>query len=82
MATKTAKAEANIETLRSIIEHHQHAALNFTDGPTVHVDAMTANALVTVHDALSEAGQVKFRDMLKTHAGIQKLIAFAWQHVS
>ncbi len=82
MATKTAKAHANIDTLRSIIEHHQHASLNFEDGPTVNVDAFTASAVLAVYDALNESNQAKFKAVLRTRAGFMRMVNFSWQHVS
>ena len=81
MATKTAKARAGIETLRSIVEHHQHARLNFEDGPTMAVDAFSANAMLTVHDALSPENQAGFERQLRTRRGFMRMHQFSLENV-
>jgi hypothetical protein len=81
MATKKAKATRNIDTLRNIVEHHQHAKLSFTDGPTCAVDAFTANALMTVYNALRPDLQTKFEQMITTHRGFIRTVKFTWKVV-
>ena len=76
-----AKATHSIDTLRGIIEHHQHSRLTFNAGPTCAVDVQTANAILLVYDALNEANQAKVRGMLTTHKGFKRLINFAWSQV-
>ena len=48
------------------------------------VDAQTANALITVHDALKKSGNKKtFIDTInKNKAGLVKMVDFAWKQVS
>lgn len=71
----------NVETLRSIIEHHQHACIQ-VGGKSTQVDVQTANALLTVHDALNAESRVKFAYMLAQSPGtFRRLLDFCWKQV-
>jgi len=64
------KTAARIDTLRSIVENHQHQTI---DGMLV--DAMTAQRLVQVFDALSDANKAKFDSV-----PLDRLVDLAWKH--
>ena len=66
-----APGETRIEKLRWIVEHHSFRKV---EGQVI--DAQTANALVTVHDALSPENQAKFGDV-----PLLRLVDFAWKRV-
>lgn len=61
----------NIEHLRTVVRH----GVRKVDG--VLVDATTANAILTVYDALNESGRAKLAAMR-----IDKMAAAAWKLVT
>ena len=72
----------NLDILRQITTGHQHAKIRI-GGKTSAVDMQTANALVTVHDALGGKGRTTFVAMLANSTStFNKLVSFAWEHVS
>lgn len=74
--------EDAIAHLRSVKEFHTNKALKHQDGTQTKIDPTTANALLTVHDALHPNNQKKFADHLtksKTH--FHKMLDFAWKNV-
>lgn len=60
------------ETLRRIIENYQYEKI---DG--VIVDAMTADAIITIYDAVNETNKAKFIAL-----PIEKMAKVAWQLVN
>lgn len=63
-----------VEDARLIVAHHMHGEpvpprLRSRDGYLV-LDPQTANAIVTVHDALNEANRAKFDTYDLTKAGL------------
>ena len=71
----------NLSILRDIIERHQHAKIQ-VGGKSVAVDAVTAQALVTVHDALDLENQCRFAGMTAHDSTtFQSLIDFSWSQV-
>lgn len=72
---------ASVEGLRTIVTRRQYEEFVYPDGHVL-VDMQTANALVLVYDALSEASHEKFERMLDTASGLNRLVAFAWKQVS
>jgi hypothetical protein len=47
------------------------------------IDKVTANAMVTVHDALNAANQAKFEDWVGRHRGnFANLVEMTWERVS
>jgi hypothetical protein len=71
----------NLKKLRNIVKLHQHSQLSFEHNGRARVDAFTANAMITVYDALSADGKAKFVRMLSTKAGFAKLLDFTWKHI-
>ena len=71
----------NLKKLRNIIKLHQHSQLSFEHGGRARVDAFTANAMITVYDALNADMKAKFVRMLATKSGFAKLLNFTWKHV-
>ncbi len=72
----------NLETLRTIAVRHQQAKIQ-VGGKSVAIDAVTANALVTVLDALSLENEMKFVSMLAhSQDTFQRVLDFSWAHVS
>ncbi len=61
-----------LSALRGIVEHHQHGKVE-----GVRVDATTARAIVSVHDALNAENQAKFLAM-----PIGRMADVAWKLVS
>ena len=71
----------NLKKLRNIVKLHQHSQLSFEHGGRARVDAFTANAMITVYDALNSDMKAKFVRMLSTKAGFSKLLDFTWKHI-
>jgi len=72
----------NIDAIRAIIRDHRAEKFQWPDGKSMVVDAMTANALITVYDALGPAGQSKFDRMIARSVGeFRKVVNFAWDKV-
>ena len=72
----------NLEILRQIIAGHQHSKIRIA-GKTCTVDAQTANALVTVHDALGIKNQVTFVGFLAHSTGtFHAMVDFSWKQVA
>lgn len=61
-----------IETLRLIVAEHQARLID-----NMWVDVQTANMLVTIHGALSEANHEKFETL-----PLVTLVNFGWKHVT
>ena len=68
---KLAAKEKRIDILRRIVDNHQQEKI---EGVTV--DALTANMLVTIHDALSSKSRAKF-----DRIPLKKLVDFGWSMV-
>lgn len=72
-----------LDQLRAIVKQHQYQHVTMDDGPPIRVDATTANAMVTVFDALqSESNRDKWRNLSRTRVGFMRLIDFTWKAVS
>jgi hypothetical protein len=72
-----------IDALKTIVRKHQASKIKLLDGKQISVDAMSANALVKVYDALNSRNKVKFASTLaKNLAGFHKMSAFAIKNVS
>ena len=71
-----------LDTLRKIVKDKQHAAVKFDDKKSVKVDLTTANAILTVHKALSGSSQGKFEKMLNKNKGsFAQTVDFVWKAV-
>jgi hypothetical protein len=68
-------AQTRIEMLREIVAMHQAKRIRI-DGCKVYVDALTANAIVTVYDALPPDGQAQLMAL-----PLVKAAAIAWKCV-
>ena len=81
MTTKTDRADV-LDQLRAIVKQHQYQHVTMGDGPPIRVDATTANAMVTVFDALkSDANRDKWRKLARTRAGFMRLVDFTWNAI-
>ena len=71
-----------LDTLRKIVKDKQHAAVKFDDKKSVKVDLTTANAILTVHKALSGSSQGKFEKMLNKNKGtFAQTVDFVWKAI-
>jgi|TARA_B110000285_G_scaffold235060_1_gene314487 hypothetical protein len=78
----TAINEDVLKTLRKIVKDQTAATVKFDDKKTMKVDMQTANAIVTVFDALKKPNQEKFITMLnKGKATFSQIVGFAWKAV-
>jgi hypothetical protein len=79
----TIDTNAQLVTLRSIVERHQWAYVTFDGEPsTVRVDAFTANAMTQVYDALTEEQRPRIDELMTTYEGFERVIAFVWKVLS
>ncbi len=60
---------AGIDALRAIVEEKSLKVVKWPDGTTHAVDVFTANAVITVYDALNEENQAKTERMLAASPG-------------
>ena len=71
-----------LDTLRTIIKKETAATVKFADKKTMKVDMTTANAVVTVFDALKKQNQEKFIEMLnKNKSTFSQIVNFVWKAV-
>lgn len=84
------KVLTKLERLKRIVERHQYDEFDYPDcadrfedpaNPVIAVDAVSANAMLTVYNALKPEHQAKFARMLETPWGLRKLVDFTWKHV-
>lgn len=74
--------EDAISHLRKVKEFHTSTPLRHKDGTQTRVDPTTANALLTVHDALHPDNQKKMSDALEhSKAKFHRMLDFAWKSV-
>jgi hypothetical protein len=74
--------EGAIEHLRNVVNSHGYGPLKHKDGKQTTVDVVTANALLTVHDALKPEHQAKFAEHLeKSKSTFHKMVDFTWKNV-
>jgi hypothetical protein len=77
-----------LKRLKQIVEEHQYQEFTWTNDPEeepVLVDVQTANALLTIYNALNSKNQKTFNDKLENSRGMFFALvnfAFAWKHVS
>ena len=78
----TAINEDVLDTLRTIIKKKTATTVKFADKKTMKVDMTTANAVVTVFDALKKQNQEKFIEMLnKNKSTFSQIVNFVWKAV-
>jgi hypothetical protein len=68
--------------LNDIVTRHSAKPVKFKDGTSMKVDPQTANAILKVHNSLSDENKKKFADMAhksKVHFG--KVVDFSWKNV-
>jgi len=71
-----------IEDIQDIVKGKAARRLKFKEGGTMKVDMTTANALLTVYDALNDANKKKFEEMLtKSKNTFMKAVDFTWKQV-
>ena len=80
-SVRETKTKTVFDTLRSIRDDHQWQQICFSSGRRVDCDVQTASMLLAVYDALSEVNHEKYRTMLQTFGGFQRLVSFGWNHV-
>jgi len=80
MAKKPYGSE-NLKKLKAILVHKQHSQLTFAHGGRARVDMFTANAMITVYNAVGASGKEKFVRMLETKPLFAKLLDFVWRSV-
>ena len=71
-----------IKDIQDIVRAKIARRLKFKEGGTMKVDMTTANALLTVYDALNDANKKKFEEMLtKSKNTFMKAVDFTWKQV-
>ena len=71
-----------IKDIQDIVRAKTARRLKFKEGGTMKVDMTTANALLTVYDALNDANKKKFEEMLtKSKNTFMKAVDFTWKQV-
>lgn len=78
MMAETVERADVLDTLRAIVKQHQFQHVTPADGPPIRIDAQTANACLIVFAGLNATNQAKARRMMRTSAGLQRYIDFAW----
>ncbi len=78
---------ATYDVIRRAAEEHQYTHIYWTDDPIRHepliLDATTAQAMVLVHDTLSEEHQGSFRKLVAgSRAGFLKMLHLTWKTIS
>jgi hypothetical protein len=71
------KKQSMIEILRNIYENHTAKRIKFLDGFMV-IDALTANAMLCIYDAISDKNKIKFSEKLKSKTGFIQMANFAF----
>lgn len=78
---ETELQEGVVDTLKKIKDRKQAMPVKFKNGQTLKVDMQTANALLSVHDALKPANAKKLRDNLeKGESHFMNMVDFAMQN--
>lgn len=78
----TAINEDVMDTLKTIVKKKTASTVKFSDNKTMKVDMTTANAVVTVFDALKKQNQAKFIEMLnKNKSTFSQIVSFVWKAV-
>ena len=73
--------EGVVDTLKKIKDRKQAMPVKFKNGKTLTVDNTTANALLSVHDALKPSNAKMFRDNLeKGESHFMNMVDFAMQN--
>lgn len=74
--------EDAISHLQRVKAFNTNSPLRHKDGTQTHIDPTTANALLTVHDALHPDNQKKFADALEhSKPKFHKMLDFTWKQV-
>ena len=78
---RTTLDEGVVDTLKKIKSSKRPAPIKFKNRQTLKVDAVTANKVLAVHDALKPANAKKFRDSLeKGESSFMTMVDFAMQN--
>ena len=71
------KMTKELTQLKNIVKNHSFAKISGQP-----VDVQTANAMLTVRNAMQKKeNQNKFDRMLKTSSGVRTLAKFSWSHI-
>ena len=76
------ESENIIDVLRRIVEGHSYETIEFPKGGKLMVDVQTANAVITVYDALKEGrSKAKFEEMVNSgnRADFIKTVNIVWK---
>jgi len=78
---RTVLDEGVVDTLKKIKSSKRPESVKFKNKQTLKVDAVTANKILAVHDALKPANAKKFRDSLeKGETSFMTMVDFAMQN--
>ncbi len=75
------KRPPSIETVRAVLTEGAVKIRFAEDSKPWLLDQTTANAMITVHDALSDENKAKIVNMIKTKRGFMRFVDFCWKHV-
>lgn len=84
LASIEAAEQDNLQALKNIVEGKTHGKLKFNKGGgSAAVDVQSANAILTLYNALSEGARVKLERMINNSlSDYAKVFDFAWKKVS
>jgi len=72
----------SIKEIQDIVKSKSAKSLKFKQGGSMKVDMTTANALLTVYDALNPSNKKKFEELLtKNKNTFSKMVDFSWKSV-
>ena len=88
--TPMSMKEESVEVNEDVMSHLHKVMIEvtdtplwFQDGTSVKVDPTTAQALLTVHEALDSQNQLKFARLVgQSHDQFSKMLDFSWKHVT
>lgn len=76
---ETKLTEGIIDRLRNIVDDRQMSRITFDNGETLEVDMQTANAIVSLYNAVNNKNKAKIEDKIGKKEMFQKLADFAFQ---
>lgn len=84
LANVEAAQQDNLQALRNIVNNKSHSKIKFNKGGgSAVVDLQSANVILTLYDALGDAGKAKLERMINNSlADYAKVFDFAWKKVS
>ncbi len=76
---ETKLTEGIIDRLRNIVDDRQMSRITFDNGETLEVDMQTANAIVSLYNAVNDKNKAKIEDNIGKKEMFQKFADFAFQ---